>query len=167
MEKTDYFLRLPNFKRDPTLSLNSEFSLLARERNWKKDSKRYRRERASFLASEFNIHYGSNATKLENWQALCIELGICDSIGSITQCRKVSNLLTSYHRSWFTEDWLSRRRLVVYTSIWLTSLTLDELAKPSGNFLMLQRSGDTQERQRKSSQDLRPKRMDFWRHYWG
>ncbi|KAJ5215245.1 uncharacterized protein N7498_001652, partial [Penicillium cinerascens] len=40
------------------------------------------------FASEFNIHYGSNATKLENWQVLCFELGICHSIESISKCRK-------------------------------------------------------------------------------
>ncbi|KAJ5974693.1 hypothetical protein N7481_011903 [Penicillium waksmanii] len=88
MEKADYFIRFPAFQRAPMLSSNSEFSLLAREMNWKKDSRRYRKERANFLASEFNIYYGSNATKLENWQALCVELDISDSIGSITQCRK-------------------------------------------------------------------------------
>jgi hypothetical protein len=102
METADYFIRFPAFQRAPMLSSNSEFSLLAQEMNWKKDSKRYRKERANFLASEFNIHYGSNATKLENWQALCLELDMTDSIRSITQCRKVSNILMSPSSfSWF------------------------------------------------------------------
>lgn len=89
METTDYFLRFPNFQRKSTVSLSSEFSLLAQQMRWKKDSKRYKREWSFFLSSEFNIHYGSHATKLENWQALCIELGICHSIESISKCRKV------------------------------------------------------------------------------
>lgn len=73
------------------MSLSAEFSLLAQQMRWKKDSKRYKREWSDFLSSEFNIHYGSHATKLENWQALCIELGICNSIGSISKCRKVGS----------------------------------------------------------------------------
>jgi hypothetical protein len=89
MEKTDYFLRFPAFKRTPTESLSSEFSHLARRMNWKTNSKKFNREKSLFFASEFNIQYGSNATKLENWQALCIELDICHSIESISKCRKV------------------------------------------------------------------------------
>lgn len=72
------------------LSSDSEFNLLAQKINWRKDSIRYRKERAKFLASEFNIHYGSNAKKLENWQALCVELDTSDSIRRISQCRRVS-----------------------------------------------------------------------------
>ncbi|KAF3396045.1 hypothetical protein F1880_006643 [Penicillium rolfsii] len=56
---------------------------------WKKGSKKYRREWSLFLSSEFNFHYASHATKLENWQALCVELGIRHSIESISKCRKV------------------------------------------------------------------------------
>jgi hypothetical protein len=62
--------------------------------NWKTDSKKFKREKSLFFASEFNIQYGSNATKLENWQALCIKLDICHSIESISKCRKVLNLAT-------------------------------------------------------------------------
>lgn len=91
METTDYFLRFPNFQRKSTVSLSSEFSLLAQQMKWKNGSKKYKSEWSHFLSSEFNIHYGSHATKLENWQALCIELGICHSIESISKCRKVGS----------------------------------------------------------------------------
>jgi hypothetical protein len=90
MEKADYFICFPDLQRAPMLSSDSEFNLLAQKINWRKDSIRYRKERAKFLASEFNIHYGSNAKKLENWQALCVELDTSDSIRRISQCRRVS-----------------------------------------------------------------------------
>lgn len=89
MEKNDYFLRFPTFQRDPTTFANVEFSRLARQMNWNKRSKKYKLEQRRFLVSEFNIHYGTEATKLKNWQALCIELEICQSIESISKCRKV------------------------------------------------------------------------------
>lgn len=89
METPDYFLRFPNFQRKPALPANVEFDRLARQMKWKRDTKRYRRERSDFLGSEFSKHYGSDATKLENWQSLCMELDIGRSIESITKCRKV------------------------------------------------------------------------------
>ncbi|KAJ5126092.1 hypothetical protein N7448_005402 [Penicillium atrosanguineum] len=88
MESPDYFLRFPHFQRKPALPSNDEFNRLARQMKWKRGSKKYKHERSDFLASEFNIHYGSDATKLENWQRLCIELDIGQAIGSITKCRK-------------------------------------------------------------------------------
>ena len=57
--------------------------------NWSQGSKKYKGERAKFLVSQFDAHFGTDATKLENWQALCVELGIRSPIESITQCRKV------------------------------------------------------------------------------
>ncbi|KAJ5154412.1 uncharacterized protein N7500_009851 [Penicillium coprophilum] len=65
-----------------------EFHLLAREMNWKRGSRKYRSGLSKFLESEFAIHFGTDATKLENWQALCLELKIQDPIQSITKCRK-------------------------------------------------------------------------------
>ncbi|KAJ5950406.1 uncharacterized protein N7479_008819 [Penicillium vulpinum] len=88
MENSDYFLRFPTFKRAPSVSANVEFARLANQMNWKKDSKVYKQERAKFLVAEFNVHYGADPTKLENWQALCIELDISEPIESITKCRK-------------------------------------------------------------------------------
>ena len=42
----------------------------------------------SAVKGHFEIHYGSDATKLESWQALCADCG--EEPGtSITQCKKV------------------------------------------------------------------------------
>jgi len=57
---------------------------------WKPGSKKYREMKAECFSLEFSTHYGTDATKLENWQGLCAELGITEDVGSITKCRKVS-----------------------------------------------------------------------------
>ncbi|KAM5475406.1 hypothetical protein MauCBS54593_001094 [Microsporum audouinii] len=84
----DYYSRFPGFQSNPTASSSDEFTLLARHMGWGKKSKTYKRERASFLASEFATHYGADGTKLQNWQALCLELQIREPIDTITKCRK-------------------------------------------------------------------------------
>jgi hypothetical protein len=89
MESPNYFSRFPAFKMRTNTSAIDEFNRLAREMKWKGGSKKYKSERSNFLESEFGIHFGTDATKLENWQALCIELKIHNPIQSINQCRKV------------------------------------------------------------------------------
>lgn len=109
MERSDYFLRFPAFERTPTESLTSEFNRLARQMNWKSNSKRFKKEKAAFFASEFNTEYGTNATKLESWQALCYEVDIFHSIESIAKCRKVLNLTLCLPFCFFTSNyWPSR-----------------------------------------------------------
>ncbi|RDW78022.1 hypothetical protein BP5796_05874 [Coleophoma crateriformis] len=39
------------------------------------------------IVAEFAAYFGKEE-KLENWQRLCLDLGICDEISSITKCRK-------------------------------------------------------------------------------
>ncbi|KAJ5757567.1 uncharacterized protein N7511_006261 [Penicillium nucicola] len=88
MESPNYFSRFSTFNTRTTTSATEEFSRLALEMKWKEGSRRYKNERSKFLRSEFSIHFGTDATKLENWQALCVELEIIDPIQSINQCRK-------------------------------------------------------------------------------
>lgn len=57
--------------------------------NGKNGSKTRRREWANFCASEFAKGYGTKATKLSIWQALCEEVRFEGPIDSITKCKNV------------------------------------------------------------------------------
>jgi hypothetical protein len=83
-----------DFDRDPTASIASEFGRLAIQNDWKKGSKKYRKQRAELIEYEFGVHFGSNLHSLEDWEALCKAVGITDIPSSITQCKKVGQ------RSW-------------------------------------------------------------------
>lgn len=87
-----YFDRFPGFEPDPHRSLNEEFQRLARFQRWNRKSDRYARERRNFLLAEFDQHLGltERSKKLEDWQALCKELGVKSIPNSIRQCKKVS-----------------------------------------------------------------------------
>jgi hypothetical protein len=78
-----------DFDRDPTASIASEFGRLAIQNDWKKGSKKYRKQRAELIEYEFGVHFGSNLHSLEDWQALCKAVGITNIPSSITQCKKV------------------------------------------------------------------------------
>lgn len=89
METPNHISRHSDFGVQTKTPAIDEFNHLSREMNWKRGSRKYRSELSKFLESEFAIHFGTDATKLENWQALCLELKIQNSIQSIKQCRKV------------------------------------------------------------------------------
>ncbi|KAJ5519883.1 hypothetical protein N7463_000336 [Penicillium fimorum] len=97
MENSNYFSRFPNFQPARSTSATTEFDRLASQRNWTQGSKKYRSERAKFLVSEFDAHFGTDATKLENWQALCVEVKVQSPTESITQCRKSKKALAKVH----------------------------------------------------------------------
>ncbi|KAJ5921920.1 hypothetical protein N7516_009623 [Penicillium verrucosum] len=88
METPNHISRHSDFGVQTKTPAIDEFNHLSREMNWKRGSRKYRSELSKFLESEFAIHFGTDATKLENWQALCLELKIQNSIQSIKQCRK-------------------------------------------------------------------------------
>ncbi|KAJ5372866.1 hypothetical protein N7517_004872 [Penicillium concentricum] len=88
MENSNYFSRFPDFQTARSTSAIAEFDRLASQRNWSQGSKKYRSERAKFLVSEFDTHFGTDATKLESWQALCVEVKVQSPTESISQCRK-------------------------------------------------------------------------------
>ncbi|EON67896.1 hypothetical protein W97_07393 [Coniosporium apollinis CBS 100218] len=67
--KLGYFESFPDFVPDPTDSLASEFKRLAIHKKWAINSAEY-------------------PTKLENFQRLCVEVGIDPPPPSITQCKK-------------------------------------------------------------------------------
>jgi hypothetical protein len=89
MENSDYFSRFPNFHTARSGFAIAEFDRLAYQMNWRRGSRKYKGERAKFLVSQFEAHFGTDATKLENWQALCVEVKIQSPTESISQCRKV------------------------------------------------------------------------------
>ncbi|KAJ5592214.1 hypothetical protein N7537_009118 [Penicillium hordei] len=88
MDDSNYFSRFPSFQTANSALAIAEFDRLACQMNWRQGSKKYNRERARFLASQFDAHFGTDATKLENWQALCAEVKTQSPTKSISQCRK-------------------------------------------------------------------------------
>jgi hypothetical protein len=78
-----------DFDRDPTASIAAEFGRLAIQNDWKKGSKKYKNQRADLITYEFGVHFGSNLSTLEHWQALCKAVGITNIPSSNTQCKKV------------------------------------------------------------------------------
>lgn len=86
-----YFHRFPQFKQDRNLSLHEEFGRLALSQNWTDRSNRYVKERNKFLRAQFDEYVGVIERKgtLEDWQALCQELGSDPLPNSKTQCRLV------------------------------------------------------------------------------
>lgn len=93
MESQSYFARFPAFQIAATAPAIAEFNRLANQMNWREGSKRYKRERSKFFESEFGIQFGTDASNLANWQALCLELEIKSPIQSISQCRKVCYII--------------------------------------------------------------------------
>ncbi|KAI9720667.1 MAG: hypothetical protein M1812_002847 [Candelaria pacifica] len=78
----------PSFTPDPTAGLADEFARLALFHGWKPQDKRYHKERAKFYTEGFNTAWGTDASKLSIWQALCQEVRIEPVPESITKCKK-------------------------------------------------------------------------------
>jgi len=93
-----YFNRFREFEPDPRRPLDEEFQRLARFQGWARKSKQYVKERRHFLLAEFDQHLGTveRSRKLDDWQALCTELGILPVHQSIRQCKKVELYLPLY-----------------------------------------------------------------------
>jgi hypothetical protein len=79
---------------DPAASLIVDFSRLAIQNSWKKNSPEYKQYRAAFIRDEFEAQFGNNLSALGGWQALCKAVGVNDNPTSITQCKKVSSECT-------------------------------------------------------------------------
>ncbi|PSN59007.1 hypothetical protein BS50DRAFT_509359 [Corynespora cassiicola Philippines] len=88
MTDNTFFGKFPGFEPDPSAPVSNEFFRLARHMRWRPGSKRFSKMRAECFRSEFAVYFGNDASRLQNWQSLCLELGIRENIGSITQCRK-------------------------------------------------------------------------------
>lgn len=52
-------------------------------------SSKSKKKRATDVANEFKLHFGSNVSNLGSWQELCRVVGITNIPSSITQCKKV------------------------------------------------------------------------------
>jgi len=85
-----WFTKYPDFEPNPGRGapLLEEFKRLAEQRNWREGGKRYRKEWKSCVEANFTAEFGANASSLQSWQALCIEVGITDVPRSITGCKK-------------------------------------------------------------------------------
>ncbi len=91
MSSSSFLAAFVDFTQDPTAALTDEFERLAIHKGWDPKHKKYHQNRSRFYASEFDHHYGSDATKLENWQSLCIEVEIEPAPPSIAKCKKVES----------------------------------------------------------------------------
>lgn len=117
METTNYFSRYPDFEVQTKTPAIDEFNRLSREMNWRRGSRKYRSELSKFLESEFAIHFGTDATKLENWQALCLELKIQIPIRSIKQCRKVGIIPRRLSSSSIFSCWICQALAKVHVNL--------------------------------------------------
>ncbi|EFR04891.1 hypothetical protein MGYG_07893 [Nannizzia gypsea CBS 118893] len=93
----NFYSRYPGFQPNPSAPAVDEFARLARHMRWKHGSKAYKRGWASFGVSEFSKHYGTEASKLQNWQSLCREVGLSEP-KTITQCKKVYRVFSQLLR---------------------------------------------------------------------
>lgn len=83
------FLQDFNVPYDPELPISYLFSLLSKERNWKTNSRTWRKNWNKCMACEYDRLIGYCNTNLETWQELCRQVGIEGSFMSITKCKKV------------------------------------------------------------------------------
>jgi hypothetical protein len=94
------------------LELNSSQKTLEREvpANAKKPKKNKRN-----IADEFDRYFG-NASKLENWQRLCKDVGVQGDLPSVKQCRMVS----------WSDSCFSQSRSIKALTVSFSLFTLDE-----------------------------------------
>lgn len=88
---------MPDFERDDTETIISEFRRLAIQEGWKKKSKIYKEERKKFIGKaaveDFEKEFGINAGSLQSWQSLCKRLKLLNDDDelptSIKQCKAI------------------------------------------------------------------------------
>ncbi|KAF2796379.1 hypothetical protein K505DRAFT_300303 [Melanomma pulvis-pyrius CBS 109.77] len=88
---SSYWARFAGFVPDPTANLISEFERLSIHQGWSRKTKASRRRFAEACEAEFDHHFVVGASKLQTWQALCVEVGVGPVPASITQCKKALN----------------------------------------------------------------------------
>jgi hypothetical protein len=84
----DYFGRF-GFARRSDEDLSAAFKRLTLEQGWSKKNKKQKHREADYWATQFEVYYGADATKLEKWQELCKDVGIEPIPPSIKKCKKV------------------------------------------------------------------------------
>ena len=95
-----YWGLFPNFDHNPNAPVQDEFQRLAELKDWmgKKKKEKYRKEWGKCFSSEFNKHFGRDATSLDGWQSLCSEVGLDDIPETVQGCKKVGDCL--YRFGW-------------------------------------------------------------------
>jgi hypothetical protein len=94
-----YWSLFPEFDHDPNAPIKDEFDRLAKLKRWmgKKKKEKRREEWAKCFSSEFETHYGKDASSLAGWQSLCSEVGLDDIPESVQGCRSVSYSPSKFH----------------------------------------------------------------------
>lgn len=104
MADDNFFEQFSGFEPNSSALVVDEFARLASHMRWKAYSKAWKRNRERCFKSEFITHFGRDASRLENWQSLCEEVGVKRIPDSIAKCRKARNPrgLPSFCQSWLT-----------------------------------------------------------------
>lgn len=84
----DFFMSFPGFKAEESRAVGDEFARLAQFMKWMPRTHEYNVYRGQAFRSAFTVHYGADASKLDVWQTLCMEVGIQPAPSSITKCKK-------------------------------------------------------------------------------
>ena len=90
MSVDDSFSRFQGFEQRPHASVLKEFKRLCVFMGWKSNSRHQQAMKVECLAKQLALRFNDDASKLENWQQLCVELYIDPAPPSIKQCKKVS-----------------------------------------------------------------------------
>ena len=85
----DFFMSFPGFSAEESRAVGDEFVRLAQFMKWMPRTHEYNVYRGQAFRSAFTVHYGADASKLDAWQTLCMEVGIQPAPSSITKCKKV------------------------------------------------------------------------------
>ncbi|KAH8690590.1 hypothetical protein BGW36DRAFT_401013 [Talaromyces proteolyticus] len=84
----NFFDRFPTFRPEPRARISVQFRRLAAHMKWETGSRRWRKMWKECMGSEFSRLYGDNASRLQSWQDLCLDLGL-QAPPSITKCKKL------------------------------------------------------------------------------
>ena len=90
MSVDDFFSRFQGFEQRPQAGVLKEFKRLCAFIRWQPNSRHYHTMKRECLAKQLALCFNDDASKLENWQQLCVELYIDPAPPSITKCKKVS-----------------------------------------------------------------------------
>jgi hypothetical protein len=85
----DFFMTFPGFRAEESRAVGDEFARLLQFMKWMPRTHEYNVYRGQAFRSAFTVHYGADASKLDAWQTLCMEVGIQPAPSSITKCKKV------------------------------------------------------------------------------
>lgn len=90
-----FFSSFPDFTPNPTSPISSDFQRLAALRNWKTNSKHWKKMWNKCMNIEYDRLIGNTLSSLQSWQRLCGEVGLGNGVqfGSIRKCKMVCYLL--------------------------------------------------------------------------